>query len=101
MDTFRDGPADRLSPSLEQAVFFGFETDPDAPNYQGLPLQLANLEDYDLEIDAGEGATGVAAVTRLLSRSETMAKLKAKEATRKEAASPVEKGTSDLSTVTE
>ena len=91
---------DRLPPSLEPAGLV-FETDPEAPGYKGSPLQLANLEEYDLEIDVGEDAEVIAAVTRLLSRQEAMANPKARQAIREEADGLVDKGTWDLSTVTE
>ena len=67
---------DRLPPSLEPTGLV-FETDPEAPGYKGAPLQLADLEKFDLEIDAGQDAEVLAAVTRLLSRQEAMANPKA------------------------
>ena len=95
-----DERVDRLPPSLEPAGLV-FETDPTAPGYHGSPLNFANLEDFDLEIDPEAEPKVLAAVTRLLSRQETMANPKAKEAVRKEAQGLVDKGTWDLSTVIE
>jgi hypothetical protein len=42
------------------------------PDYKGSPGQHANLDDFDLEIDAGEDAQMIAALTRRLSRPEMM-----------------------------
>ena len=96
----RDERVDRLPPSLEPTGLM-FETDPEAPGYKGAPLQLADLENFDLAIDAGQDAEVLAAVTRLLSHQEAMANPKAKEAIRAEADGLVDKGTWDLSTITE
>ena len=54
-----------------------------------------------VEIDAGENAEVLAAVTRLLSRSEMLNNPTAREAVKAEAQGLAEKGTWDLSTVTE
>ena len=78
-----------------------FETDPSSPFFTGAPLSLADFDEYDPEIDVGEDASVIAVVTRLLSRPEMMANPKAKEAVRKEAEGLVEKGTRDVSMVTE
>ena len=93
----KDERPDRVAPSLEP-VGLVFESDPTAPGYKGSPAQLTNLDDFDLEIDAGEDAQVLAAVTRLLSRPEMMGNPRAKEAIRKEAEGLVEKGTWDLNT---
>jgi hypothetical protein len=86
----KDECFNRVAPSLEP-VGLVFETDSAASGYKGSPVQLTNLDDFDLEIDAGEDAQVIAAVTRLLSRPEMMGNPKAKEAIRKEAEGLVEK----------
>ena len=96
----RDERIDSLPPSLEPAGLV-FETDPEASGYRGCFKKLSNLEDFDLEIDAGEDPQVLAAVTRLLSRQEAMSNPAAKAKIREEAEGLVAKNTWDLSTVTE
>ena len=95
-----DQRVDRLPPSLEPAGIV-FETDPEAPGYTGPPLHFQNLEDFDLEVDAGDNPQVLAAVTRLLSRADMMSNPAAKEAVWKEAQGLIKEGTWDLTTVTE
>ena len=94
------GRVDKVLPSQEP-VGLVFETDPQSPAYSGPPLSFSDFDAVDLEIDAGQDAEVLAAVTRLLSRSEMMSNPKAKEAVEKEAQGLAERGTWDLSTVTE
>jgi hypothetical protein len=91
---------DSVAPSLDP-VGLVFETDPGAPGFKGPPTSKMDLEAFDLEIDAGEDAQVLAAVTRLLSRSETLSNPRAREAVKKEADGLAAKGTWDLSTVIE
>ena len=63
--------------------------------------KLSNFEDFDLEIDADENPQVLAAVTRLLSRQEALSNPAAKAKIREEAEGLTDKGTWDLSTVTE
>ena len=91
---------DYVAPSLDP-VGLVFETNPDAPGYKGHPTTQIDLDAFDLEIDAGADAQVLAAVTRLLSRSETMNYPRAREAVKKEADGLAEKGTWDFNTVVE
>ena len=86
--------------SLEPAGLV-FETDPEAPGFRGCFTKLSNIGDFDLEIDADENPEVLAAVTRLLSRQEAMSNPAAKAKIREEAEGLIDKGTWDLSTVTE
>ena len=87
-----DERIDRVPPSLEPAGLV-FEADPNAPGYHGSPLKFTNLEDFDFEIDAEADPTALAAVTRVLSRQETMSNPSARAAVRKEAEGLVQKRT--------
>ena len=91
---------DKVLPSCDP-VGLVFETDPNSPSYQGEVPSTGDFWDYDLEIDPGQDAQVLAAVTRLLSRSEVASNPAAKKAVQAEADGLLEKGTWDLSTVTE
>ena len=95
-----DERVDRLPPSLEPAGLV-FETDPEAPGYHGSLLNIANQEDFDLEIDPEENPTVLAAVTGLLSRPDMMSNQKARAAVRKEVEGLLQKGMWELETVPE
>ena len=96
----KEDRVDKVLPSRDP-VGLVFETDTASPAYLGEMPNVGDFGDYDLEIDPGQDAQVLAAVTRLLSRSEMTRNPEAKKAVQAEADGLLEKGTWDLSTAAE
>ena len=82
----KEDSVDDVPPS-RQPIGMVFETDPAAPEYKGgldfthsAGSQAFPFSEYDLEIDPGQDAQVLAAVTRLLSRAEMLNSPAAKKA---------------------